>query len=202
LASLLDGASAAFVRAPPRQSTCALMKPSHPVQPHPRYGNNCICSDHCSTPECYQGDVDATLDYGFDSIKLDGCGAQRDLTLYASLFNATGKSILIENCHWGGTVPNATWCPWNYFRSSGDVRASYSSIVGNLQTTIQWAKSGLSQPGCWAYPDMLEVRRVTRRCVTGLLFSIPLPPLPPSPPIPGRLCSRPRWRRRPWPHRR
>ena len=63
--------------------------------------DNCICSDHCSTPECYQGDVDATLDYGFDSIKLDGCGAQRDLDKYSSLFNATGKAILIENCHWG-----------------------------------------------------------------------------------------------------
>ena len=94
--------------------------------------------------------MDSTLDYGFDSIKLDGCGAQRDLDLYASLFNATGKAILIENCHWGGTVPNATWCPWNYFRTSGDVRANYGSIVGNLQTTIQWAKTGLSAPGCWA----------------------------------------------------
>lgn len=91
--------------------------------------------------------------YGFDSIKLDGCGAQRDLQLYADLFNATGKSILIENCHWGGTVPNATWCPWNYFRTSGDISASYDSVVGNLQTTIQWAKSGLSKPGCWGYPD-------------------------------------------------
>jgi alpha-galactosidase len=121
------------------------------------YGNNCICSDHCSTPECYQGDVDSTLDYGFDSIKLDGCGAQRDLTLYADLFNKTGKSILIENCHWGGTTPNATWCPWNYFRTSGDVEASYDSVVGNLQTTIQWAKAGLSKPGCWGYPDMMEV---------------------------------------------
>ena len=116
-----------------------------------QYGNNCICSDHCSGPECYQGDVDATLDYGFDSIKLDGCGTQRDLTLYARLFNQTGKAILIENCHWGGTVPNATWCPWNYFRTSGDVRAKYDSIVGNLQTTIQWAKTGLSAPGCWGY---------------------------------------------------
>ena len=121
------------------------------------YGNNCICSDHCTGPECYQGDVDAVMDYGFDSIKLDGCGGERDLTLYADLFNQTGKSILIENCHWGGTVPNATWCPWNYFRSSGDIRASYDAVVGNLQTTIQWAKSGLSQPGCWAYPDMLQV---------------------------------------------
>jgi alpha-galactosidase len=101
--------------------------------------------------------VTATIEFGFDSIKLDGCGAERDLDMYAALFNASGKSILIENCHWGGTVPNATWCPWNYFRSSGDITASYSSIVSNLQTTIQWAKSGLSQPGCWAYPDMLEV---------------------------------------------
>ena len=48
--------------------------------------------------------------------------------------------------------------PWNYYRSSGDIRASYDAVVGNLQTTIQWAKAGLSYPGCWAYPDMLEVR--------------------------------------------
>jgi len=121
------------------------------------YGNNCICSDHCDTLDCYQGDVDAVMDYGFDSIKLDGCGRELDLTLYAALFNATGKSILMENCHWGGTVPNATWCPWNYFRSSGDIRASYDAVVGNLQSTIQWAKAGLSKPGCFAYPDMLEV---------------------------------------------
>ena len=39
--------------------------------------------------------------------------------------------------------------PWNYFRTSGDVAASYDSVVGNLQTTIQWAKGGLSKPGCW-----------------------------------------------------
>jgi alpha-galactosidase len=93
------------------------------------------------------------MDYGFDSIKLDGCGGERDLTQYAALFNATGKSILIENCHWGGTIPNATWCPWNYYRSSGDIRASYDSVVGNLQTTIPLAAQNLSTPGCWAYPD-------------------------------------------------
>jgi len=121
------------------------------------YHNNCICSDHCSDPNCYLGDVTAIIEFGWDSVKLDGCGAQRDLDQWAALFNASGKSILMENCHWGGTVPNATWCPWNYFRTSGDIEASYASMVGNLQTTIQWAKSGLSQPGCWAYPDMLEV---------------------------------------------
>jgi len=121
------------------------------------YGNNCICSDHCNDISCYQGDVDAVIAYGFDSIKLDGCGQELDLQLYADLFNATGKAVLTENCHWGNTVPNATWCPWNYFRSSGDIRASYSAIVQNLQTVIQWADQKLSRPGCWAYPDMLEV---------------------------------------------
>ena len=96
--------------------------------------------------------MSATVAYGWDSVKLDSCGAQKDLSLYAALYNATGKAIMIENCHQGSTVPNATWCPWNYFRTSYDVRASYESIVGNLQTTIGFAKSGLSAPGCWAYP--------------------------------------------------
>ena len=80
-----------------------------------------------------------------------------NLTKWADLFNKTGKSILIENCHWGDTVPTADWCPWNYFRSSTDIHANYNSVVSNLQTTIEWAKNGLSRPGCWAYPDMLEI---------------------------------------------
>ena len=32
-------------------------------------------------------------------------------------------------------MPNSTWCPWNYYRSSGDIVASYASVVGNLQTS-------------------------------------------------------------------
>jgi hypothetical protein len=54
-------------------------------------------------------------------------------------------------------VPNATWCPWNFYRTSGDVRASFDSIMGNLATVIPLADKNLSTPGCWAYPDMLEV---------------------------------------------
>ena len=43
-----------------------------------RYGNACgcaaqpypqCCSDHCDTVECFAGDVNATLAYGFDSCK-------------------------------------------------------------------------------------------------------------------------------------
>merc|ERR1712159_582018 len=41
------------------------------------YGNNCICSDHTiGDKKFYAGDVKAMREFGFDSWKLDGCGAQ------------------------------------------------------------------------------------------------------------------------------
>lgn len=123
------------------------------------YGNNCICGEGKeATPQMYEQDVHFLTDvFHFDGVKLDGCGRQMDLDRWSQLINKTGRKVVIENCHWGGTVPNATWCPWNFFRTSGDVRASYGSVVGNLLTTVQWAEKGLAKPGCWSYPDMLEV---------------------------------------------
>merc|ERR1719473_135697 len=82
---------------------------------------------------------------------------------------ATGKAYAIENCHWGrctdsddSSCPTQEWCPFNWYRSSGDINASPMSWLRNLQTTIQFQdpKAPLSQPGCWAYPDMLEVGRI------------------------------------------
>ena len=98
------------------------------------------------------------MDYGFDSIKLDGCGKELDLYKFNALFNATGKAFLIENCHWGNTVPqNQSDCPYSYYRTSGDIEASYGSVMNNLQTLLPHADKNLSFPGCWAYPDALEV---------------------------------------------
>jgi len=91
------------------------------------------------------------------------------MTLYAELMNATGKGYLIENCHWGrctnsddSSCPTADWCPFNWFRTSGDINASPMSWFHNLQTTIafQDRSAPLARPGCWAYPDMLEVGRI------------------------------------------
>ncbi len=47
----------------------------------------------------FQGDVDFLISTGFDSYKLDSCGALQDIALYASLIKQTGKSIVVENCH-------------------------------------------------------------------------------------------------------
>ena len=47
------------------------------------------------------GSIQATIDFGFDGIKLDGCGEFRNLTVFAELMNKTGRPILVEDCHWG-----------------------------------------------------------------------------------------------------
>mmetsp|Transcript_78936 Transcript_78936/g.236530 ORF Transcript_78936/g.236530 Transcript_78936/m.236530 type:complete len:459 (+) Transcript_78936:23-1399(+) len=144
------------------------------------YGNACgcvdgCCSDHCDSIECFAGDVNATLSLGFDSYKIDGCGAQRDIALWAELFNHSsvarswkGRSMMIENCHDGdGDSPGANapsrdalgelWCPFHTYRSSGDARPTFGSLLNNLNSTRAFASANLSVPGCWAYPDMMEL---------------------------------------------
>jgi Alpha galactosidase A len=85
------------------------------------------------------------------------CGKEYDLSVWAQLLNNTGKEYLVEACHWGDNNPNSTWCPFSYYRSSGDIRANYGSIVGNLQSVIPLAQQNLSYPSCWAFPDALEI---------------------------------------------
>ena len=133
------------------------------------YLNGCKCGEHKEKEMNYAGDIKDLHTFGFDGVKIDGCGAQRNQTLYAALMRDSGKNYTIENCHWGrctpsddSSCPTRTWCPFNWYRSSGDINAGASSWLSNLQTTIRFQdyKEPLSQPGCWAYPDMLEVGRV------------------------------------------
>jgi alpha-galactosidase len=120
------------------------------------YGNNCDCSDHCGSPEeCdmqIKQDVAAHHKYGFDSWKLDGCGGETDLVTFNKYVQALNYTVQVENCHWGSkvpfqpdpTLPPAEGCPWNFYRSSGDVRASYASILANLKSTDHLFKQNLS----------------------------------------------------------
>ena len=55
----------------------------------------------------------------------------------------TGSTFTIENCHWGrcsdgddSSCPTQDWCPFNWFRTSGDINAGSESWFANLQTTI------------------------------------------------------------------
>jgi hypothetical protein len=117
----------------------------------------------------YEGDIRALFELGFDGAKYDRCGVMLNSTLYAELMNATGKAFLIENCHWGictaddasscPTSPSREWAPFNFFRTSGDVRETWNSVVRNLLTAMRFLdeRAPLSGPHAWAYPDLLQV---------------------------------------------
>ena len=140
------------------------------------YMNNCICAEKKFTGASYiekhmEQSAKAVAEYGFDGVKLDECGQFLNLTQWAQLLNATGRPIMIENCHWGRTVPGQTTgdapckgdsgvsdCAYNFFRTSVDIEPSWISMHWNLQTTKKFqGNPPLSRPGSWAYPDMLEV---------------------------------------------
>jgi len=96
------------------------------------------------------------------------------MSLYYELFNQSGRPLAIENCHQGlnftdGGNPDQMgpgWCPYNWFRTSGDVVNLWDRVISNLMTVAPFLQppkaapkgaAPLSRPGCWAYPDMLEV---------------------------------------------
>lgn len=72
------------------------------------YGNNCYCRDmYCNGSErCFEGDVRATLEWGFVSVKYDSCGSLRNMTKWAALYNASGQQILLEDCGNGFVTPS------------------------------------------------------------------------------------------------
>jgi alpha-galactosidase len=63
------------------------------------YFNGCACGEKQEHLINYQGDVRNLAAFNFDAVKIDSCGAQKNMTLYADLMNATGEPYLIENCH-------------------------------------------------------------------------------------------------------
>ena len=55
----------------------------------------------------------------------------------------SGRNYTIEDCHWGkctagddSSCPTKDWCPFNTFRTSGDIRPTYGSVVSNLLTAV------------------------------------------------------------------
>ena len=56
--------------------------------------------------------------------KFDACGEFENLSTWADLINASGRPMMIENCHWGGDAPyvlddqtGELWCPYNIYRA-------------------------------------------------------------------------------------
>lgn len=57
----------------------------------------------------------------------------------------------------GDTSPSD--CPYNFYRTSGDIGPHWGNVIANLGSTVSFLGGDrpLSRPGAWAYPDMLEV---------------------------------------------
>jgi len=149
------------------------------------YMNNCVCMEggdppmgnHCNGETHYEQDVAFLVENGFDGVKIDNCGASHNVTHWSELMNASGRPIRTESCHTfhpnHGTPsswPNfPVWdpatkaadaeCPMNLYRTGGDVKADFSSTIGEAYAVVQYSDrpDPLSHPGCWAYPDMSEI---------------------------------------------
>lgn len=134
------------------------------------YANNCHDSEGGSGEPAplsrYLGDAAALRAYGFDSHKLDSCGAEKNMQLWSDLLPGT----VLENCKnapWfpeppykpgSSTYGAEPWCPMHFYRVSVDAEVLYAALMGvNLQALHPWGAKNLSFPGCWAYFDMAEI---------------------------------------------
>lgn len=61
------------------------------------YLNNCICMEKGRT--YFEQDVEFMHEMAFDTVKIDQCGSAMNMSLWAALINATGRPMMLENCH-------------------------------------------------------------------------------------------------------
>lgn len=108
-----------------------------------------------------QTDADTFAAWGVDLLKYDNCydAGVPDRQRYETMRDAlarTGRSILYSLCNWG---EDAVWT-WgaqvgNMWRTTGDITASYGSMLSIYQSNVQLGP--YAGPGAWNDPDMLEV---------------------------------------------
>ncbi len=104
--------------------------------------------------------------WGIDYLKYDWCSARniyKDEDLQpayqkmGAALQATGRPILYSLCEYGwGSVEK--WGPQvgaNAWRTTGDIRDEWSSMIGNIEKQVPTAP--YAGPGHWNDPDMLEV---------------------------------------------
>ncbi len=104
--------------------------------------------------------------WGIDYLKYDWCSASRVYKneylqpVYQKMGDAlqsTGRPIVYSLCEYGmGSVEK--WGPevgGNLWRTTGDIRDEWSSMIGNVEKQVPTAP--YAGPGHWNDPDMLEI---------------------------------------------
>ena len=111
-------------------------------------------------------DARTYADWGIDYLKYDWCSARNiykndDLEpVYQEMgaaLQAIGKPIVYSLCEYGwGSVEK--WGPavgGNLWRTTGDIRDSWESMIDNVEKQV--ATAPYAGPGHWNDPDMLEI---------------------------------------------
>ena len=169
-----------FTRFPDPKAMVAEAKTKHGVGLG-WYANNCYCHETQGHKFPYDNggnilqDAQSAALVGFTGIKVDSCGPALNMTQWAVDLKKAGNSeMIIEDCldkgFWqkGLEPPTPTLellreCPSHFYRVTRDVGPDFYSTTFN----INFANNKLApylddptaapRPGCWAYPDMLEV---------------------------------------------
>ena len=147
------------------------------------YVTNCICMDEyiiqgvgvpggvdpAWAERCYTGDIALARASGFDNIMIDNCGDDwgRGYVSRMQHIATSGPSMVVENSNQANGVgpprglPNdpSGWCNFNTFRTDGDLFANFGQVLASALTVTRFQNltNPISRPGCWAYPDMLQV---------------------------------------------
>lgn len=148
------------------------------------YMNNCVCSvpsqdrGHGGVNEtgawpawsnttfleaAWHGNIRFLKQMNYDGVKVDNGGplsdsgyfAQKSGYSWAGLLQAARLPMVLESCNMAPFPTNAsTPCPYNFFRTSRDLRPTWRNIMNNLATTVPFLGSQpISRPGCWANPE-------------------------------------------------
>ncbi|KAM0867398.1 hypothetical protein ACQ4PT_042006 [Festuca glaucescens] len=98
--------------------------------------------------------------WGIDYLKYDNCHNHNisPITRYTKMSEAllsSGRNIFFSLCEWG--VEDPTWAGGlgNNWRTTGDIKDTWSSMTNNADQSNKWAS--YAGPGGWNDPDMLEV---------------------------------------------
>jgi alpha-galactosidase len=107
-----------------------------------------------------QQDANTFASWGIDYLKYDNCNNNGNIEAsdqaMRNALAATGRPILFSLSEWG---QNSVWT-WgaqtaNAWRTTGDISASFSSMLSNFHSNVALAQ--YAGPGGWNDPDMLEV---------------------------------------------
>ena len=98
------------------------------------------------------------VDWGFDFVKVDACGVADYEQSAAEVRNGAYRyfpPLIIRNAWGEGDVNNWAHRYSEMWRTSGDIKANWASILHNFDSAAP--RSLFAGPGHWNDPDMLEV---------------------------------------------